>query len=110
MEYTLEQAQALTTDQLFEAIQKALYEGHFGQAYMLADVICVPEKARQGKDLLNSAYTWKSMNKWSLEQLQGLEDRIDQYNVYVSYSQPDPCGNSECSTCLNAGIDPMAQD
>lgn len=81
---TLEQAQAMTADQLFVALQNALHAGQFGQAYMLADAICVPEVARQGKDLLNSAYTWKSMNKWSSEQLQGLEDRIDQYNAYVN--------------------------
>lgn len=108
--YTLDQMEGMPTDELYQALRLALSYGHFGQAYMLADELCRPDKAVLGKELMMPAHKWSGMMGIPKDQLQGLEDRIEQYNSYSSYAHPDPCGNSECETCLSAGADPMAQD
>ncbi len=74
----------LTTTELFELATRALSAGAFGAALSIADEMCRPERAGTCADLLAPARSWPALRAYSAEQLEGLEDRIHQYNAYAS--------------------------
>ncbi len=74
----------LSTSELFERATTALHTGAFATALALADEMCRPSRAGTCADLLVPARLWPAMRGYSAEQLQGLEDRIAQYNGYAA--------------------------
>ena len=73
--------EALPTDTLFTMLVEALGAGLYGDSLRLADEICRSSRAGTCPDLLPTVFP--AFKGYSVEQLQPIKDRIDQYNVYV---------------------------
>jgi hypothetical protein len=88
-----------TTSALLDQLSAACAAGHFGQAMAAADELCRPERVGSCADLAAKAASWPAMQAYTPEQLQGLEDRIEQYNAYAK-TRPIATRLKEAETAL----------
>lgn len=73
-----------TTTDLFEILIEALHGTSLGAAVAIADEMCSPARMGTCPDLVTSLDACPLFTcGYSAEQLQGLRDRIEQYNSYV---------------------------
>lgn len=80
---TTRNRETMTNDELYNACVNALAWGRLGDALAAADELCKPKRAKTCEDLLPLPRKCIGMDRYSDEQLQGLTDRIEQYNGYV---------------------------
>lgn len=75
--------ESLSTTDLFTLYMVAGTDGEFGKAYAIVDEMCRSERAGSCKDLLPLPETFKAFKSYSKEMLQGMTDRVEQYNSYI---------------------------
>lgn len=75
------------TWELYHLLDQALQNGRFGTAFGYADAMCVPAKAELGKALFPFPIRdhYEPMKAYSQEMIQGLDDRVEQYNMYATH-------------------------
>jgi hypothetical protein len=72
----------LSTDALFDLYHNALAWGQFGIALATADEMARSERAGTCPDLAASPRNAEAFAGYSDEQIQGIVDRIEQYNAF----------------------------
>lgn len=75
-----EDLSALSTSELLSRLSLACEVGQCGVAWAIADEMSRPHRAGTCADLATDAACWPAMRRYTVRQLQGLQDRIDEYN------------------------------
>lgn len=80
----MQELSILGTNELFDRFMKAAEAGQYGAVHAISDEMCRVERKGTCADLLPKIANFKAFQSYHPDMLKGVQDRIDQYNGFVT--------------------------